>query len=61
MFAIAIWVMLAIMLIVAGFNGDMPVWAAAVAFVLVPASGVAAVVAGDLIVKLDKLARAGAG
>jgi hypothetical protein len=58
-FAITLWILLAILLMVAGINGEMPSWTAAVAFILVPASGVAAVVAGDLIVKLDKMGAGG--
>ena len=54
-FAAAIWIMLAILLILAGINGEMPPWAAALAFLLVPASGVAAVAAGAMIEELDKL------
>jgi hypothetical protein len=54
-FAAAIWIMLAILLILAGINGEMPGWTAAVAFLLVPASGVAAVTAGAMIAELDKL------
>jgi hypothetical protein len=54
-FAAAIWIMLAILLILAGINGEMPPWTAALAFILVPASGVAAVAAGAMIEELDKL------
>ncbi len=43
-----LWVVLAIMLIAGGIGGAMPRWAAFLAVVLVPMSGVAAVVAIDM-------------
>jgi hypothetical protein len=54
-FAIAIWIMLAILLILAGINGEMPRWTAVLAFILVPASCAAAVTAGAMIAELDQL------
>jgi hypothetical protein len=54
-YAILIWIMLAILLIIAGANGEMPSWARALALLLVPASGVAAVVAGAIIPGLQRL------
>ncbi len=47
-FILALWVVLAIMLVVGGVTGAMPRWAAIVAVVLVPTSGVAATVALDM-------------
>jgi hypothetical protein len=43
-----LWILLAIMLIVAGVMGAMPRWAAIVAIVLIPLSGVAAFIAIDM-------------
>ena len=43
-----LWVVLAIMLVVGGVTGAMPRWAAILAVVLVPMSGVAAVTALDM-------------
>ena len=54
-FAILIWIMLAILLTIAGVKGEMPAWARALAVLLVPASGVAAVVAGAIIPGLQRL------
>jgi hypothetical protein len=54
-YAIVIWILLAVLLILAGVNGEMPAWCAALAVILVPASGVAAVVAGDLLAELKTL------
>jgi hypothetical protein len=45
---VALWVVLAIMLVVGGVTGAMPRWAALLAVVLVPMSGVAAFVAIDM-------------
>ncbi len=47
-FILALWVVLAIMLVVGGATGSMPRWAAIVAVILVPASGVATTVALDM-------------
>jgi len=44
----ALWVIIAIMLVVGGVSGTMPRWAALVAVLLVPAAGVATVVALDM-------------
>jgi len=54
-YAILIWIMLAILLIIAGVKGEMPAWARALAVLLVPASGVAAVAAGAIIPGLRTL------
>jgi hypothetical protein len=54
-FTIVIWILLAVLLVMAGVAGKIPAWSAALAFVLVPASGVAAVMAGSLIAELDKI------
>jgi hypothetical protein len=43
-----LWIVLALMLVVAGITGSMPRWVAVLAVVLVPMSGVAAVVALDM-------------
>src|SRR5579871_3503901 len=59
LFAIVMWVLLAILLTMAAVKGDMPGWTKVAAFILVPASGVAAVMAGELIAELDKLGSSG--
>ncbi len=47
-FIFGLWVVLTIMLVVGGVTGGMPRWTAILAVVLVPMSGVAAVVALDM-------------
>jgi hypothetical protein len=47
--AIALWVLLAIILLIAGAAGEMPAWCAAAAVVLLPVSGYSAVVGIDFI------------
>ncbi len=44
----ALWVVLAIMLVAGGIGGAMPRWAAIVAVILVPMSGIAATVGADM-------------
>ena len=48
-FTVGLWVLLAVLLILAGSRGQMPGWSVVLAVVLVPASGVAAVVAGNVL------------
>jgi hypothetical protein len=54
-FTIAIWIMLGILLILAGTKGDMPRWTAILASILVPVSCASAVAAGAMIAELDEL------
>jgi hypothetical protein len=45
---VGLWIVLAVMLVVAGVTGSMPKWAAVLAVILVPMSGVATVTALDM-------------
>jgi hypothetical protein len=54
-YAILMWIMLAILVTIAGVKGEMPAWAQVLAVPLVPASGVAAVTAGAMIHGLQRL------
>src|SRR5258708_6044612 len=46
---ITLWILLAVLMLVAGIKGEMPKWTAVAAFSLVPASGVAAFAAVGLL------------
>src|SRR5947207_10911224 len=48
-FGFCLWVVLAVMVVVGGLNGKMPVWAAIAAAILVPASAVAAAIAVEFV------------
>jgi len=48
-FGFGLWIVLAAMVVIGGVNGKMPVWAGIAAAILVPASGVAAVIATEFI------------
>jgi hypothetical protein len=48
-YGFGLWVVLAAMIVIGGLNGKMPVWAAIVAAILVPASAVASVIAIEFI------------
>lgn len=47
--AVGLWVLLAALMLFAGLNGEMPRWAMALAWILVPASGAAALAAVQLL------------
>jgi hypothetical protein len=55
MYTVALWILLAILAIRVGLRGAMPMWALVAAFILVPASGAAALAAGDLLKDLKVL------
>ncbi len=47
--AIALWILMALLLVVAGVKGQMPMWAGVLAFLLAPASGAATLAAIELL------------
>ena len=49
MFGLALWILLGILLIVGAVKGEMPIWAAIAAVILVPASAIAAAFATEFI------------
>src|SRR5262249_55204322 len=57
-FTIGLWILLAVLMIIAAVKGQMPSWTKLAALFLLPASGIAALVAGDLLKdRLDSPAR----